>query len=57
VSGLFGVGFPGPIPIFPTKTHWVCGSMGAPGAVGLSWAAAQVYPVVPAIAAYEKLCP
>lgn len=31
--------------------------MGGPGAVGLSWAAAQVYPVVPTAAASENLCP
>ena len=36
------------------------GAVGARGrarAVGLSWAAAQVYPVVPATAASENLCP
>lgn len=39
-------------PHLPTVPHWGRlggGSGGGPGTVGLSWAAAQVYPVVPAL--------
>lgn len=49
-----GVGIPGLKPI-STVPHRVGGSVGVPGAVALSWAAAQAYPVVPA--APENLCP
>lgn len=38
-----------------TVPHWDGGSVGGPGAVAWSWAAAQAYPVVPA--AHENLCP
>ena len=45
-------------PPCPTRVGWgVVAVGGGPGAVGLSWAAAQVYSVVTATAASESLCP